>query len=143
VAAFVVWVVNGSLRRGGREIQAFTVFVGRCAGGSAGYGSGESCVPMRTSDPADGRGVKCPVKWWWERGLQEGKKRKFWRGRNCARFVLKMGLGFQLGIHLGTHLRIGSYPHRDKISSENGIFGAISTPLIPKLTQLKKLLKFV
>lgn len=77
MAAFAVRLLDWSEWGRGREIQAFTVFVGRCADVAARYGSGESCAPMRTSDPADRRGVKCPVKWWWERGLQEGKKGNF------------------------------------------------------------------
>lgn len=51
----------------------------------------------------------------------------------------KMGLEIQLGVlwHIGTH------PHTDKMTAENGDFEAINTPLIPKLTPLKLLLKFV
>jgi len=58
-------------------------------------------------------------------------------GTNYARFVKKMELGFQLGIHLGTHGDIGSHPYRDKMAAENGDFEAINTPLIPKHTPLK------
>lgn len=61
MAAFVVRLLDWSERGRGREIQAFTAFVGHCAGGSAEEGSDESSAPMRTSDPADGAGVKCPV----------------------------------------------------------------------------------
>lgn len=37
----------------GREIQAFTAFVGCCAGWSAGWGRAESSAPMHTDDPTE------------------------------------------------------------------------------------------
>lgn len=55
----------------------------------------------------------------------------------------KMGLEIQLGIQLGVLWHIGTHPHTDKMTAENGDFEAINTPLIPKLTPLKLLLKFV
>lgn len=64
-------------------------------------------------------------------------KRKFGRGTNRARFVLKTGLDIQLDIQLGTLWRIGIAPHRDKMTAKNGDFEAINTPLIPKRTPLK------
>ena len=54
-----------------------------------------------------------------------------------------MVLEIQLGIQLGVLWHIGTHPHTDKMTAENGDFEAINTPLIPKLTPLKLLLKFV
>ena len=71
----------------GREIQAFTAFLGHCVGGSAGKGNDESSAPMRTSDPADGTGVKSAVKWRWLRPAPGGSNRGWGSGGNRARFV--------------------------------------------------------
>lgn len=48
-----------------------------------------------------------------------------------------MGLDIQLDIQLGVHRHIGTHPHTDKMTAENGDFEAINTPLIPKRTPLK------
>lgn len=77
---------------------------------------------MRTGDPADGIGVKCPVKWRWLRPAQGGTNRGWGSGSNCARFVLKIGLDIQLGIQLGTLRRIGKHPHRLKKIAQNSDF---------------------
>ena len=42
---------NGSEWRRGREIQAFTAFVGHCAGWSAGRGRADRSAPMYRDDP--------------------------------------------------------------------------------------------
>lgn len=94
---------------------------------------------MRMSDPADGAGVKYPVKCRWLRPAPGGSDRGWGSGENRARFVLKTGLEIQLGIQLGVLRRIGIDPHRDKMTAKNGYFEAINTPLIPKLTPLKSL----
>ena len=94
---------------------------------------------MRTSDQADGAGVKCPVKCRWLRPAPGGSDRGWGSGENRARFVLKTGLDGQLDSHLGGHRHIGIDPHRDKMTAKNGDFEAINTPLIPKLTPLKSL----
>ena len=98
---------------------------------------------MRTSDPAEGTGVKPAAKWRWLRGVSGGLKRVFGRGTNRARFVLKTGLDIQLDIQLGVLRHIGTHPHTDKMTAQNGDFEAINTPLIPKQTPLKSLLKYV
>lgn len=87
---------------------------------------------MRTSDPADGAGVKSAVKWRWLRPASGGSNRGWGSGENRARFVLKTGLDGQLDSHLGGHWRIGIDPHTDKMTAEHGDFEAINTPLIPK-----------
>lgn len=92
---------------------------------------------MRTSDPADGAGVKSAVKWRWLRPASGESKRGWGSGGNCARFVLKTGLDIQLDIQLGVLRHIGTHPHTDKMTAENGDFEAINTPLIPKQTPLK------
>lgn len=94
---------------------------------------------MRTSDPADGAGVKCPVKCRWLRPAPGGSDRGWGSSENRARFVLKTGLDIQLDIQLGTLWRIGIAPHRNKMTAKNGGFEAINTPLIPKLPPLKSL----
>ena len=94
---------------------------------------------MRTSDPADGAGVKCPVKCRRLRPAPGGSDGGWGSGENRARFVLKTGLDGQLDSHLGGHRRIGIDPHKVKKFAKIGFFEPISPPLIPKLTPLKSL----
>ena len=55
-------------------------------------------------------------------GCARGVKTGVGSDRNCVRFVLKMGLVFQLDIQLGTHTHPHSRPHKDKNFEKYGDF---------------------